>query len=275
MKHRLGDPSFNLARHRFWLDRALKARARFIGFPEFSLTGWVEDAAQACSLDSAPVREIGRWARRHGVFIATCLVEKKGGRLFNTAVVFGPRGRIGAMRKVNLIARESRVYDPGRAFPVFDVAGCKLGIATCADATRFEMFHLLSLRGAEVIFAPHANTLGKYGNNPQGWIRWRRERWPWFARDTRVCILGVNNAGLFERPSDGDEPTKYCGGAMIVDTEGKTVAQSTVRTKRECMLVAEVDLVRVRALREHNFMAHEFRPAIVYNRKSGWVYGRV
>ena len=30
---------------------------------------------------------------------------------------------------------------------------------------------------AEVIFAPHANSLGKYGGNPAGWVRWRLERW--------------------------------------------------------------------------------------------------
>ena len=46
MKHRLGDPDFNLERHRYWVERAMERKPDFIGFPEFSLTGWVEDAGQ-------------------------------------------------------------------------------------------------------------------------------------------------------------------------------------------------------------------------------------
>jgi predicted amidohydrolase len=276
LKTSLGDIDANLQRHKYWLERGLGAAPTFIGFPEFGLTGWVEDPKQALALGSTPVREVERWARKHGVFIGFCLVEKREGKLYNAAEIAGPEGRVGVMRKVNLIRRESVCYEAGRHFPVFDVAGCKMGVTTCADATRYEMLNLLSLRGAEVIFAPHANSLGVYGGHAAGWLRWRKERWPLFAKDCSVYILGCNNAGLHEKSGPEEERTKYCGGAAAFDFQGRLMAKApSGRTCRECLITAELDLAALRAARKQNNLLTEFRPSIVYNRKSGWVLGRV
>ena len=265
MKHKLDDVAFNLARHRMWLDRALETGARFIGFPEFSLTGWIYDRAQALSLDAEPLKQIEAWAKHHRMFIGTCFVERYGDDLYNAAAIYGPGGRVGVMRKINLVRKEAEYYQPGRAFEVFHVAGCRMGITTCADATRYEMIHVLSLRGAEVIFAPHANTLGPYGNSPAGWLRWRMERWPLFARDSRVVIAGINNAGCFERPTWDEQITAYCGGGAVVDWEGKVVAKARVHSKKECMIVADLDLAGLREARRKNALNQEFRADIVYD----------
>ena len=274
MKNVAGDVEFNLDRHRMWIERALEHDPRFIGFPEFSLTGWVYERRQCLTLNSAPVREFESWARKHRVFLATCLVEQRGDRVHNTALIAGPRGRAGVMRKVNLVSSEGKHYAPGTDFPVLNVAGCRMGVTTCADATRYEMMHLLSLRGAEVLFAPHANTLGSYGNNAAGWLKWRLERWPLFARDCGVYIVGINNAGRFER-SPADEPSRYCGGGACLDFRGEVIAKVPVHQgKQEGMYVADIDLVALREARRKNNMMAEFRPAIVYNRKSGWKHGR-
>ena len=268
MKHRLGDITFNLDRHRMWLERCLQAGARFIGFPEFSLTGWTFDPSQALPLESEPLAQIASWAKRHRVFIGTCFTEQSGPLLHNTSAIYGPAGRAGAMRKINLVRSEAEHYTPGRAFEVFDVAGCRMGIATCADATRYEMIHVLSLRGAEVIFAPHANTLGHYGNSPAGWLRWRMERWPLFARDCGVAIAGINNAGRFEKPLSGEQDVPYCGGGAVLDWEGRVVAKAPVRSKKECMVIADLDLASLRKARRANPLHREFRADIVYDSRA-------
>jgi len=272
MKHIPGQVDFNLEQHRKWLDRCLEREPDFVGFPEFSLTGWVYDPKQMLTLDSAPVKEVERWARRSRVFLATSFVEKRGGRFYNATVIAGPRGRVGVMRKVNLVSSEAKHYAPGREFPVFDVGGCRMGVTTCADASYIEMMRILSFRGAEVIFAPHANTLGKYGNCRDGWIRWRMENWPFFARACCVCIAGVSCCGLLEKSVAGEEELKYCGGAMAMDWTGKPLAKAGGRAKTETMIWADLDLAGLRKARE-GFGA-EFRPAIVYNRRDGWVLGR-
>jgi len=271
MKHILGDVDFNLKHHRMWFERCLKHKPDFIGFPEFSLTGWVEKKEQALGLNSAPVKEIESWAKKRRVCVATCLVEKRGGRLYNACVIAGPKGRIGVMRKINLVSSEARHYEAGREFPVFDVAGCKMGVNTCADATRYEMMRVLSFRGAEVIFAPHANSLKPYGNSRAGWVKWRMETWPFFARHSRVAIAGCSCAGLFGKPREGEEETKYCGGAMVMDWEGKPVKRAGGKTKRETLIVADIDLADLREARKNH--DPEFRPDIVYNRPTGWVLG--
>ena len=274
LKHREGDVAFNLGRHAMWVERAAEAGARFVGFPEFALTGWVKDRQAALSLKSISLIQIELWARKYRICVATCFVERRGAHLHNTCLIVGPKGRIGVMRKVNLVSGESADYTPGREFPVFEVAGCAMGVTTCADATRFEMMNLLSLRGAEVIFAPHANVLGRYGNHAAGWLKWRAERWPLFARDACVYILGCNNAGRFETREPAEAPTKYCGGAAVFDFKGNLVARDNVgKTKRECMVVADVDIGAVRKARKTSEMLREFHPSIVYNRTRGWKFG--
>jgi len=269
-----GDTAFNLAQHGHWLDRAMAHRPDFVGFPEFALTGWIYEPGQMLSLRSPALREIDALARRHRVALATGFVENRGGTFYNTCLVAGPRGRLGVMRKVNLIAPEAEHYAAGRGFPVFDLGGWRLGVAICADATRYEMVHLLSLRGAEVIFAPHASVLRPYGNRRDGWVRWRMERWPLFARDACAAIAGVSCAGLPERRRRGETEHEYCGGAMVIDWTGEPVAALAGRTKREGLLVADLDLAALRAARRRHALTAEFRPEIVYNRRRGWAVGR-
>lgn len=274
MKTVPGDLDANLARHRLWLDRAMQRQPDFIGFPEFALTGWIYEPAQMLSLRAAALKQIDAWARDYEVHLATCFVEKRAGRFFNTCLVSGPRGRLGVMRKVNLVGAEAGHYAPGRDFPVFDLGGFTMGVCTCADASRFEMPHLLSLRGAEVIFAPHANSLGKYGNCRSGWRRWRRERWPMFAEDSCVYIAGMSCAGRYARRRRDEEEQKYCGGGMVVDWQGKTVASLEGKGKNEGLLVADLDLAGLRQARREHRLSADFRPAIVYNRPRGWALGR-
>jgi predicted amidohydrolase len=276
LKNTAGDVAANLTRHQMWLHRAIESRAKFIGFPEFALTGWVNDREQTLRLNSSPVRLVEAWARKHRVWIATCLVEQRGKNLHNACVIAGPNGRIGVMRKVNLVGAESPHYTSGREFPVLSVAGVSMGVTTCADASYFEMMRILSYRGAEVIFAPHANTLGKYGNNASGWLKWRSENWPTYTRDCAITILGINNAGLTDDPPPDEQPTKFCGGGAIFDYTGHVAAVATVGdTKKECMIVADIDLAGLREARKRRLEHSEFRAAIVYNRKRGWKYGRV
>jgi len=262
MKHLTGDVEANLDRHFYWLEKAVGAGARFIGFPELSLTGWVEAPRQAIALSHPALEALGRWAKTNRVYVATCLVERRGRRRHNTTAFFGPGGRMGVSRKINLVRSELRHYTPGREFAVLDVAGCRMAVATCADATYYEMFHIPSLLGAEVIFAPHANTLDGYGNNAIGWRRWRMERWPRFCTDACVDVLGINSAGLFSPSRPGDAPAKFCGGGMAMDYRGEVLARAPVRTKRESMYTVELDLTALRQARSAG--RDVFQQSIVY-----------
>ncbi len=281
------DPASNLDRHGAWLEALVKSAGTppdLVLFPEFSLTGWAYDPGAALDLDSPLAARAVDLASEFATAVGFGLVERRGGVRYNSFVVAGPDGVAGVMRKINLTPAELPHFSPGRELPVIEVAagrvaGVRMGIAICADATRFEMIHLLSLRGAEVILAPHANSLASYGGNRDGWIRWRRERWPLFARDCAVTIAGVSCAG---RPDPemptvedaGDERAqRYCGGAMIVDSDGTAGTVLDGAGNEEAAVTGTVDVTALRQARRTHRLLNSFQAAIVYNRPDGWRRG--
>ncbi|MBI2192308.1 MAG: hypothetical protein HYU36_10015 [Planctomycetes bacterium] len=259
----------NLENHEQWIRRAARAGARFVGFPEASLTGYVRDAAAAIRLNSPPVRHVAELAARHRIFVAVGFNERRGRLIYNTCAVLGPRGLAGIMRKINCIPAESNFYTSGRGITVIDVAGWKFGVAICADASFYEMFRIPALRGAHALFAPHANTLQSLGNSPGGWKRWRLETWPRFLPDCRLFVVACNSAGLSERPESDEEELAFCGGALILGPDGKVLSSSRARRKTECMAVATLNPW------EWHPGPHLdcIRPDILYGRKDGWAHG--
>lgn len=161
-KNLMADPVANGKNHAAWVARAAHKSARFIGFPECSLTGYKQAANAARALASREVQAMTNLAIKHNVYIAFGLVEKRGGKFYNTQVLTGPKGMLGAVRKINITNKERKFFTPGSKFPIFDVDGFKLGIMICADATYYEPpMHVLAFRGAQAVFVPHAGYLAE------------------------------------------------------------------------------------------------------------------
>lgn len=96
-------------------------------------------------------------ARRHRMAIIAPILAVVAGRVRNVAVVFDRRGRVvGHYNKVHCIENE-RAYGvvPGDTWPVFAVAGARIGIQICHDTSFPESARCLTMNGAEVIFWPH------------------------------------------------------------------------------------------------------------------------
>lgn len=232
-----GKTAANLERHAVWVERAVAQGARFVGFPQCSLTGYDFSPEAGISIDGAEVQAIVELAKKKAVYIAVGLVEKRESRRFNTQVMAGPTGVIGVMRKVNVTQEERPFFTAGTEFPVFDIEGVKMSIAICADATQFETIHVMALRGAHIIFVPHATYLQ---HTPQSWFDWRTSRWDWFARDSCVYLVGCNNAGRFEPPREKEINLRFASGALIVNPDGKVVKRSEPTTNTETMIVADI-----------------------------------
>ena len=83
--------------------------------------------------------------------------------------------------------------------------------------------------------------------------------------DAQGVIVSVNQAFL--------EHVRHHGySSRTEDWTGRPVARATGKSKRETTITADLDLAGLRKAREGH--DSEFRPAIVYNRKDGWVMGR-
>src|SRR5512135_3329693 len=87
----------NLAHAETRIAEAAQAGAQVILLPEALNLGWTDpSAAQEAELipDGESCRRLSALARQHAVYVCAGLIERNGGRVFNSAVLLGPDGRL-------------------------------------------------------------------------------------------------------------------------------------------------------------------------------------
>ena len=102
-------------------------------------------------------RRIAPIARRHRMAIIAPILALIEGKVRNVAVVFDQKGRVvGQYHKVHC-TEDERAYGvtPGDTWPVFKLAGARVGIQICHDTSFPESARCLTMNGAEIIFWPH------------------------------------------------------------------------------------------------------------------------
>lgn len=132
-------------------------------YPELHLVG-TEHVAEserlqllndsAVALDAPIVAELGALARELGVWLLPGSICERGprGELFNTALVFSPRGELVAHYRKMFPWRPLEPYDMGVDFVVVDVDDVgRIGISICYDAWFPELTRHLGWMGAEVV----------------------------------------------------------------------------------------------------------------------------
>ncbi|MDQ7859882.1 MAG: nitrilase-related carbon-nitrogen hydrolase [Armatimonadota bacterium] len=142
------------------LRRAAAAGAQLAVLPElctisydFRGRGDVEPHAEP--LDGPSVRAWEAVARETGLHVVAGLPERDGETLYNSAVVVGPGGLLGAYRKAHLYAFERGIFAPGAGgFPVWHLPVGRVGVLICYDLRFAEAVRLLLLDGAEVLCVP-------------------------------------------------------------------------------------------------------------------------
>jgi N-carbamoylputrescine amidase len=153
---------------------------------------------------------------------------------YNSAVLVGPKGEIvGRQRKMHIPAvksLEKLYFQPAEPnFPVFQTKYGRVGICICYDRLFPEVCRALALNGAEMIFVPIAGTIFPKVS----------------TLDTRALenvlfVVAANKVG----EEDGH---RYTGGAMIVNPEGKIIAQGGTD---EEIVMADIDLEDVEKARK-------------------------
>jgi len=169
------------------------------------------------------LRGIAREARIH--VHGGSIGERAGEKLFNTTVVFDPRGReVARYRKIHLFDivtpdgvgyRESATYGGGDRLVVFEADGVQIGLAICYDVRFPELFLALRRQGAELIFLPSAFTLQTGKDHWEPLIRAR-------AIETQCWIAAAATWGKF-RDRAGERHTY--GHSLLCDPWGHVVAK--------------------------------------------------
>ena len=200
------------------IDLAAQAGVRgadLVVLPELSTTGYYmfdrfRDLAEP--LNGPTVAIMAELARRHDLLVVLGLAEKgTDGSVYDSAVLVGPGGLIGAYRKAHLWDRERAVFTPGTDTPVIDVGGAlgPLGVLVCYDLEFPATTELVMAGGARMLAAPAA-----FGNETL-WRATLSQR----VRDLGIPVVAANRLGL-----EGD--TVFCGHSMVVAPSGEILADA-------------------------------------------------
>jgi predicted amidohydrolase len=247
---------------------------RLLVFPEFAHAAPIYDNVRdlrdrlAVNLPNAHTDRYAAKARELGVYIQTgSFIEHDPswpGVLFNTTCLIGPSGLLYKYRKVNpwlpWEVHASPHDVPGYDQDLFPVArteiGC-LGCAICYDWLFPEAIRQLAFQGAEVLLRVSAY-MDPWGATPpmDWWTLVNRCR----ALENVACVVAANNGAR----RDHYPPFSWPGGSMIVDYDGRILAQADPGPG-EKIVVAEIDLDGLRTARRqrlgHNPLAHFRREA--------------
>lgn len=235
------DPVRNLETARRYARAAAEEGAGLIVFPEMFMGLPSAGYPPVRFLREAPVDFFAELAH---IAEAFCVGVVAGGwepspdpdRVYNTAVVLGPRGEtLAAYRKLHLFdalnVRESDTMVPGnRLPPVVSIHGLRVGLAICYDLRFPELFRFLADQEAELVLVPSAWYQGSMKEDH--WLTLLRAR----AVENTFYVAGCNLVG-----------GAFCGRSTVFDPFGTPIASAI---EGEDCIMARISSRRIRSVRE-------------------------
>jgi predicted amidohydrolase len=257
----LGAFNRNVAMHRDWIDRARKAGARLVIFPELSLTGYyLKDLAAevACARGDDALRPIADASR--DIDVCAGFVERgPDARLF-IAQGYWSRGElVHVHRKVYLptygIFDDGRYFGPGDRFDVFPTAIGPAGLAICEDLWHVSVPYLYGATGATVVLSPASSPgRGVAEGGDLGTAESCRLMDRFYAQYLTLYVVFVNRVGH-------EDGVAFWGGSEIVAPNGDVVARA--KEFEEELVLGEIDPDLVARERDRNPLIRDERADLV------------
>jgi len=251
----------NLNRALVDIEKAASAEADLVVFGEMYLSGyrtdeWLHKWASTIAPPDRHVTAVIDAAERHHLHVIMGMGTfgpAMPGDVYNTALLIGPSGIIGAYRKTHVaaftyfngVATERCFYSPGKDLPVFDTALGRIGIHICYDMSFPEVARVQALKGADFLVNVSASAGGFEEYWEHGMFMRAAENCTWYM----VCsVVGMQrNDRLF-------------GGSRVVGPDGKVVAIG--KFDEEDFVLADVDLEAQRAARATSHLFNTRQPEI-------------
>jgi predicted amidohydrolase len=251
----------NLARALEALCRAAEAGAQLVVFGEMYLSGyrtdeWLSKWATVIDPPDRHLQVLLDAARKHRVHVIMGMATFGAvmpGDIYNTALLVGPEGLVGAYRKCHVaafpysegISIERCFYSPGQDLPVFDTPLGRIGIHICYDIAFPEVPRVQALKGADLLINVAATAAGF------------EEMW-----EHASYMRAVENAtwyivGSVVGMQRGD---RLFGGSRVVDPAGRLVAMG--KLNEQDFVIADIDLSRTREVRSRSHYFSARNPAL-------------
>ena len=237
------DKGANLAKALRMIGEAATTGANIVCLPElFSSTYFPQREGETVSPEPIPgptSRTLSRTASSSKVFlVGGSILERAGGRSYNTSIVFDDRGRIIAKYRKVHVPYDSHYYEksyfsPGGGYKVVATRFGNLAPLICFDQWYPEAARVCRLKGAQVLFYPTAIGWVKgiepvEGNWQESWEAVQRGH----AIANSVVVCAVNRVG-----AEGE--MTFWGGSFVYDQFGKLLFRAG---GDEGVFVVEVDL---------------------------------
>lgn len=223
-----------------FIDEAAAEGVKLVSFPEvMNLSG--DNVGEGGGHEPIPgytTELLMAKAKEHGIYIHSgSFCEKIPGeeRAYNATVVIDPEGEIIAhYRKLHTfdvtlpdgtVCDESARVHPGDKIVTVDTPLGKFGLSICYDIRFPEMYRLMALEGAQVMFTPASFTM------PTGKDHW----------ETILRTRAIENGCYIVAADQIGQKARFMayGNSMVVDPWGTVIARAKDRAG---VVYAEIDL---------------------------------
>ena len=227
------------------IAEAAEHGAQLVLLPEAMDLGWTDPSALTMA-EPVPggksARLLSSMAKKYQIYICSGLTEKDGEKVYNSAVLIDPTGKVILLhRKINELDIGHAYYALGQSLQVVQTDLGSIGVMICADAStgKHEIPRALSYMGADVILSPSAWAVPADHNNidnPYGGTWWRAYK-P-VAKDFRVWIASCSNVGwMTGGPWQG---WKAIGCSMVIGPGGNEVLNAPYGENADTILYVDI-----------------------------------
>ncbi|HOE17172.1 MAG TPA: nitrilase-related carbon-nitrogen hydrolase [Syntrophorhabdaceae bacterium] len=234
---------------------AVREDAKFICFQElFNLPWFPKDRDEgvwkyAEKIDGPTIRLFKNALKGTDSVVILPIFERSGKKYFNTSVVFSSDTTIGIYRKLHItdipLWEEKFYFSPGnRGLPVFQTPHGTIGVQASWDNFYHECTRILTMKGADIIFAPTACAFKS------------QHIWQTVLAGNAIAhgayIMRVNRVG-------SEAMQDFYGMSFCVNPEGELVGGPTGIT--DSVLLADIDLEYLQHVRREWPILKGRRPA--------------
>ena len=183
------------------------------------------------TIDGETISFLSDIARKNNAYIFTgSIVEKRNGKLYNTAVLLDKSGEIaGKYSKTHLFGGEKDYITAGEKYAVCDTEFGKVGFSICYDLRFPEQYRAMIDMDAEIFL------------NCSAWPKSRMEHWEILNRSRAIenqamwlscCSRGVNNG------------VEYAGVSYAIAPDGRILSKADSEFE-----AVEIDLTEIKKYR--------------------------
>ena len=227
------------------IGEAAKQGAQLVLLPEAMDLGWTDPSALTMA-EPVPggksAQLLSSMAKKHQIYICSGLTEKDGEKVYNSAVLINPMGKVILLhRKINELDIGHPYYALGQSLQVVHTDLGTIGVMICADAStgKREIPRALSYMGADVILSPSAWAVPADHDNikkPYGDTWWNAYK-P-VAKDFRVWIASCSNVGwMTGGPWQG---WKAIGCSMVIGPGGEEIMNAPYGDNADTIIYVDI-----------------------------------